>query len=95
MVDSLISSSHITSFAAIGAASCIAAVIGAPLASIIIVFELTGSYEWTVLSMLSVVVASQISRSMVGRSIFDRQLEMRGVVVHDDRPSEPVGGKPA
>ena len=95
VVDSLISSSHITSFAAIGAASCIAAVIGAPLASIIIVFELTGSYEWTVLSMLSVVVASQISRSMVGRSIFDRQLEMRGVVVHDDRPSEPLGGKPA
>ncbi len=95
VVDTMIASSHITSFAAIGAASCIAAVIGAPLASIIIVFELTGSYEWTVLSMLSVVVASQISRSMVGRSIFDRQLEMRGVVVHDDRPSEQVAAKAA
>ena len=85
-IDLIISSSHLTSFATIGAASCIAAVIGAPLASIIMVFEMTGSYEWTVLSMLSVVVASQISRTMVGRSIFDRQLSVRGIVVHDDRP---------
>lgn len=86
LVDLIISSSHLTSFAAIGAASCIAAVIGAPLASIIMVFEMTGSYEWTVLSMLSVVVSSQISRSLVGRSIFDRQLALRGIFVHDDRP---------
>jgi chloride channel protein, CIC family len=86
IVDLMVSSSHLTSFAAIGAASCIAAVIGAPLASIIIVLELTGSYEWTVLSMLSVVVCSQVSRVMVGRSIFDRQLAMRGIVVYDDRP---------
>ena len=88
-VDLMISPSHLTTFAAIGAASCIAAVIGAPLASIIMVFEMTGSYEWTVLSMLSVVVSSQISRSMVGRSIFDRQLALRGIVVHDDRPRAP------
>lgn len=86
VVDLMVSSSHVTSFAAIGAASCIAAVIGAPLASIIIVLEMTGSYEWTVLSMLSVVVCSQVSRSMVGRSIFDRQLAMRGIAVYDDRP---------
>jgi CIC family chloride channel protein len=72
------------SFAMLGAASCIAAVIGAPLASIIMVFEITGSYEWTVLAMLSVVTASQISRAFVGRSVFDRQLALRGIRVRDD-----------
>lgn len=73
------------SFAMLGAASCIAAVIGAPLASIIMVFELTGSYEWTVLAMLSVVTTSQISRAFVGRSLFDRQLALRGIQVRDDQ----------
>lgn len=71
-------------FAVLGAASCVAAVIGSPLAAIVIMFELTGSFTWAVLSMVSVVTATQISRSFAGRSLFDRQLEMRGVLVRDD-----------
>ena len=71
-------------FAVLGAASCVAAVIGSPLAAIVIMFELTGSFTWAVLSMVSVVTATQISRSFAGRSLFDRQLRMRGVVVKDD-----------
>jgi CIC family chloride channel protein len=62
-------------------------VIGAPVAATVIVFEMTGSYEWAVLSMISVVVAAQISRSFMGRSLFDRQLASRGIVVKDDRQS--------
>jgi CIC family chloride channel protein len=73
-----------TSFALVGAASAVAAVIGAPVAAIVIVFEMTGSYEGAVLSMVSVVVAAQISRAFVGRSLFDRQLALRGIAVHDD-----------
>lgn len=75
-----------STFAMVGAASCIAAVIGAPIASIVIVFELTGSYAWAVLSMISVVTASQLSRAVVGRSLFDRQLALRGIRVDDDHP---------
>lgn len=75
-----------STFAILGAASCIAAVIGAPIASIVIIFELTGSYAWAVLSMLSVVTCSQIARAIVGRSLFDRQLALRGVRVDDDHP---------
>lgn len=71
-------------FAVLGAASCVAAVIGSPLAAIVIMFELTGSFTWAVLSMVSVVTATQISRSFAGRSLFDRQLKMRGVLVKDD-----------
>jgi CIC family chloride channel protein len=74
-----------SSFVMLGAASCVATVIGAPMAATVIVFEMTGSYEWAVLSLVSVVVAAQISRSFMGRSLFDRQLASRGIVVKDDR----------
>ncbi len=74
-----------SSYALLAAASCVAAVIGAPVAATVIIFEMTGSYSWAVLSMISVVVSCQISRSFVGRSIFDRQLALRGIEVNDDR----------
>lgn len=73
-----------SNFAILGAASCIAAVIGAPLAAVMIVFELTGSYEWAVLAMISVVTANQFSRALAGRSLFDRQLTLRGIQLSDD-----------
>jgi chloride channel protein, CIC family len=84
--DTLISgqASGFPTYAVLGAASCVAAVIGAPLAAIVIMFELTGSFTWAVLSMISVVTATQISRSFAGRSLFDRQLKIRGVLVKDD-----------
>jgi len=50
-----------TAFVVLGAASCVASVIGAPFASIVI----------------------QISRALVGRSLFDRQLESQGIVMPD------------
>ncbi len=71
-------------YALLAAASCVAAVIGAPVAATVIIFEMTGSYSWAVLSMISVVLSCQISRSFVGRSIFDRQLALRGISVNDD-----------
>jgi CIC family chloride channel protein len=78
-----------SSFVILGAASCVATVIGAPMAATVIVFEMTGSYEWAVLSLVSVVVAAQISRSFLGRSLFDRQLLARGIRVNDDQPPQP------
>ncbi len=77
-------------FALLGAASCIGAVIGAPMASVVIMLELTGSYAWAVLSMISVVTATQLCRAMMGRSFFDRQLMQRGVSVDDDHPPSPA-----
>lgn len=74
-----------TLYAAIGGASVIASVIGAPIASIVIMFEMTDSYAWSVLSMVSVVVSGQISRAVVGRSLFDRQLMLRGFHLGDDK----------
>lgn len=82
--DFLFLTSGQTSFALVGAASIAAATLGSPLAAIIIVFEMTGSYEGAVLSMLSVSVACHISRLFVGRSLFDRQLSFRGINLKDD-----------
>ena len=53
-------------------------VIGAPLATIIIVFELTRSYDLTIAAMVAVVFANLISYRMLGRSLFDIQLAKRG-----------------
>ena len=73
-----------SNFGILGAASCIGAVIGAPLAAVVIVFELTGSYEWSVLAMVSVVTSQQFTRAFAGRSLFDRQLFLRGIRLSDD-----------
>ena len=55
-----------------------------PLAAVVIVFELTGSYEWSVLAMVSVVTSQQFTRAYAGRSLFDRQLSLRGIKLSDD-----------
>lgn len=68
----------ITEYALLGAASSIACVIGAPLASIVIVLEITGSYEWAALSAISVAGGTLISNALIGRSLFDRQLSEEG-----------------
>lgn len=85
LADAILGTAGETSFAVVGAASAVGAVIGAPIAAIVIVFEMTGSYEGAVLSMISVILSAQISRSLAGRSLFDRQLELRGIRVADDR----------
>jgi CIC family chloride channel protein len=55
------------------------AVIGAPLTSILIVFELTRNYELTIASMVAVVFSNLIVFRLAGRSLFDIQLTARGV----------------
>jgi CIC family chloride channel protein len=79
-------SGSVTQFALVGAASCMAAVIGAPIAAVVMILEITGSYEWAVLSMVSVLTTSQITRSFMGRSLWDRQLTLRGLSVDGHRP---------
>ena len=53
-------------------------VIGAPLATILIVFELTRNYDLTIAAMVAVVFANLISYRVFGRSLFDVQLRRRG-----------------
>ncbi len=65
---------------AVGAMAALAsAVTGAPLTTILIVFELTRNYELTIAVMVTVVFANLVSYRIYGRSFYDRQLRARGI----------------
>ena len=79
-VDWLLPNEHsaIANYAIAGMAAFTSPVIGAPLATIIIVFELTRSYELATVVMVSVVFSNVVSYHLFGRSLFDYQLKYRG-----------------
>jgi len=53
-------------------------VIGAPLTTILIVFELTRNYDLTIAAMVAVVFSNLVAYRVFGRSLFDVQLAGRG-----------------
>ncbi len=63
----------------VGMGAMAAAVLGAPISTTIIVFEMTGDYGVTMAVMVAVVVASVITQQFYGRSFFAWQLERRGL----------------
>ena len=73
-----IAHSGVVPYAICGMMAVTSPVIGAPLATIIIVFELTRSYDLTVAAMVAVVFSNLISYRIFGRSLFDVQLRRRG-----------------
>ncbi|MFC4973856.1 chloride channel protein [Halomonas beimenensis] len=72
-------------YAICGMVAVTAPVIGAPLTSLLIVFELTGSYALTTAALASVTLASPIAAQLFGRSLFDIQLAGRGLDLSSGR----------
>lgn len=70
--------SDIVVYAICGMVAVTSAVIGAPLTTILIVFELTRNYDLATAAMVSVVFSNLISYRIFGRSLFDVQLRARG-----------------
>ena len=70
-----------------GMAAVAASVIGAPITSVLIVLELTGSYEYGVAAMVSVIISSLVTYRAFGLSFFDRQLLDRGIDMRQGRES--------
>ncbi len=70
--------SDIAIYAICGMVAVTSAVIGAPLTTILIVFELTRNYDLTTAAMVSVVFSNLVSYRIFGRSLFDVQLGMAG-----------------
>ena len=68
-----------------GMAAVSSAVIGAPIAGVMVVLELTGSYEYALLAMVSIVTAVLTSHHLYGHSFFDRQLSDRGIDIATGR----------
>ena len=68
-----------------GMAAVSSSVIGAPITAIILVLELTGSYEYAISATFPIVICSFITSRTFGNSLFDKQLISRGVAITKGR----------
>ena len=68
-----------------GMAAVSSSVIGAPITAIILVLELTSSYEYAIAATFPIVVCSFITSRTFGNSLFDKQLITRGVAITKGR----------
>lgn len=66
-------------YAIVGMGAVAAAVLGAPLSTTLIVFELTADYEVTIALLLANAIATAVTQATIGRSFFHWQLEQRNV----------------
>ena len=82
-----------STYALVGMSAVISCVIGAPVATIVIVFELTSSYSLTTAVMVSVVFAHLVSRRVFPYSYFTHQLARRGVDVEMRREVQILRGR--
>ncbi len=62
----------------VGMGAMAAAVLGAPISTTLIIFEMTGNYPLTLGVMVAVVLASVLTRQLYGQTFFTAQLARRG-----------------
>jgi len=86
--------SAIALYAICGMVAVTSPVIGAPLTTILIVFELTRNYDLALACMVSVVFANLIGYRLFGRSLFDVQLAARGVDLSMGRDKAVLNSRP-
>ncbi len=77
-------------YALVGMGAVAAAVLGAPISTTLIVFELTGDYALTLGVMIAVVIASEITQIFFCRSFFTMQLNDRGIDLKGEFESEAL-----
>lgn len=77
-------------YALVGMGAVAAAVLGAPISTTLIIFELTGDYALTLGVMVAVVIASEITQVFYGHSFFTNQLLNRGVDLKGEFESEAL-----
>jgi len=63
----------------IGMGAVSAAVLGAPISTTLIIFELTDDYPLTIAVMIGVVVSNIVAQQFLGKSFFSWQLERAGL----------------
>ncbi len=68
-----------------GMAAVSSSVIGAPITAIILVLELTGSYEYAIASIIPISICTFITSRILGNSFFDKQLLSRGIPISKGR----------
>jgi CIC family chloride channel protein len=75
-----LSSGH-GAYTMIGMGAVAGAVLGAPISTILMIFELTNDYTLTIAVMVATAIASIITQQTFGRSFFAWQLERRGIEI--------------
>jgi CIC family chloride channel protein len=65
----------------VGMGAVAGSVLGAPISTILIIFELTSGYALTIAVMIATVIASTVTQQLHGTSFFHWQLEQRGLSV--------------
>jgi len=70
---------HGPAFAIVGMGACLAAIVHAPLASMLILFELTVTPDVIVPSMLAVITAHGLARMVMNDSVYTLSLRQRGI----------------
>lgn len=79
---------HVGAFALVGMAAVFAAAGRAPMAAVLIVFELTGQYAIILPLLVAVVIATAVSRALSEDSIYTLKLRRRGIDL--EAPADPV-----
>jgi chloride channel protein, CIC family len=78
-------------YATVGMGAVAGAVLGAPISTILIVFEMTADYAVTLAVMVGTVTAAALSTALAGHaSLFAGQLARRGVSVPGERTAGPL-----
>lgn len=70
-------------YAIVGMGAVAAAVLGAPISTTLIVFELTGGYEMTIALLLAISVSTGLTQAVHGQSFFHYLLSTRGIFLKD------------
>jgi CIC family chloride channel protein len=68
-------------YAIIGMGAVAAAVLGAPISTAVMIFELTGGFAFSIALLFSVSIATGLSQAVMGRSWFYWQLYTRGIML--------------
>ena len=77
--------SHVAVYAVCGLVAVTSPVIGAPLTTVLIVFELTQNFDLAAAALISVAFANLVGYRIYGRSLFDVQLQARGFDLSEGR----------
>ncbi len=70
-------------YAITGMGAVAASILGAPISTVLIAFELTGDYNVTIALLLAVSISTSIHRAFLGQSFFHWQLNTRGLFLKD------------
>ncbi|MBU1174319.1 MAG: chloride channel protein [Alphaproteobacteria bacterium] len=70
-------------YAIIGMGAVAAAVLGAPISTSVMIFELTGGFAFSIALLLTVSIATGLTQLAMGRSFFYWQLYTRGILLEE------------